>query len=92
MEKKYLILARHYSTNGTCCWWRANKAGYTDDVNQAGRYTEEEARRIETNQAGRGGRIDIAVPEDAIKPELIVHVIRDEHAHDVFKAFQKPEK
>ena len=33
-------------------WWRANSCGYTTSIRQAGRYPEEEAKRIVFNANG----------------------------------------
>lgn len=45
------------------CWWRAQECGYTDDVREAGRYTDAEALAVvarmnyapTTGAAGRDG-------------------------------------
>ena len=40
----------YYIQNGyvgnAICWWRAKGKGYTSDFNEAGRYSEEEAKKI----------------------------------------------
>lgn len=39
----------YYIQNGyvgnAICWWRPNGGGYTTDINDAGRYSEEDAKR-----------------------------------------------
>lgn len=41
---KYLILSIKWSPSrsGYAVWWRAKNNGYTEDINQAGRYTQEQ--------------------------------------------------
>jgi hypothetical protein len=41
-KKDTLIYSRKHS-DGDAYWWRPNGSGYTSDLNQAGRYTAEEA-------------------------------------------------
>lgn len=38
----YLIFSKRH-TQGIAMWWRANAAGYTNNLDEAGRYTKEEA-------------------------------------------------
>lgn len=61
MEKTYLILCRK-QTHGTAIWWRPKAAGYTNDVKEAGRYTQAEAIHWEHIHQGAA----LAVPEDAL--------------------------
>lgn len=42
---KYVIYSRKH-TRGIVTWWRPNRAGYTQDLRQAGRYTLKQALKI----------------------------------------------
>jgi hypothetical protein len=53
---EWLILCHEHGDGAVCLWWRPNGAGYTTRLDEAGRYTEAEARSIE---AGR--QTDVAV-------------------------------
>lgn len=54
----YLILEKKRSQDGIACWWRAESAGYTTDLAQAGRYEEAEAKRIAEDSRGQSFAID----------------------------------
>ncbi|MCU7542970.1 hypothetical protein [Riemerella anatipestifer] len=41
--KKYYIRRQGYVGNALI-WWKANSNGYTVDIREAGKYTEEEAK------------------------------------------------
>jgi hypothetical protein len=43
MSKEYYIYSFHSSPD-LMLWWRANNAGYTTRLDDAGRYTEEQVR------------------------------------------------
>lgn len=45
MAELYYIRTQGYSGN-SFIWWGKNGAGYTPDLNHAGRYTKEEAEAI----------------------------------------------
>lgn len=74
-HRMYLIWCRFGSVptgddrppNEHVLWWKPSRAGYTRDVNEAGRYTEEEARSIERIRG-----LDTAVPEDDIGVKIKV--------------------
>lgn len=55
---KYLIFSKKH-TRGIAMWWRPNAAGYTDNLDAAGRYSKEEA---ESYCAGSHGE-DVPIPE-----------------------------
>jgi hypothetical protein len=60
----YIQDTRNYV--GNCMlFWRKNHSGYTPNINEAGLYTEEQARRICRNRS-----TDIAWKEDYIRAHL----------------------
>ena len=88
---KYLILSmKHTPSDGTAQWENSGRWGYTDDVNKAGRFEEEEARHIVADSRGRS----VAVPEDALQRfvtrttieltdgdnETVIECIKEEHS------------
>jgi len=40
----YIIVSFKHGSNGNLCFWRPNNCGYTTDLQQAGRYTEEQVK------------------------------------------------
>jgi hypothetical protein len=42
----YIRSIEHEYPKGIACWWRPNSRGYTNDLHQAGLYTETEAKEI----------------------------------------------
>lgn len=54
----YLLFSKP-QTNGIAMWWRPNAAGYTNDLNAAGRYSKEDA---ESHCCGAQGFV-VAVEE-----------------------------
>lgn len=46
-ERKYLIIAlRYWNSHNDVLFWGKDESGYSTDLNKAGLYTKEEARRI----------------------------------------------
>ena len=58
----WLIYSARRSDSGIAMFWRPNSAGYTPDINEAGRYSEDFAKRMQTLSHGE----DAAVPESLI--------------------------
>lgn len=46
MEEKYLIESMEHTIGNNVAWWKPYHLGYTQNVNEAGRYSESEAREI----------------------------------------------
>lgn len=65
----YLILCEE-RPDGMCLWWRPRRRGYTTDIQQAGRYSKEEAHSI---YQIRG--TDFPVPEGALGTQLMVRAV-----------------
>lgn len=72
----YLIQYQQFNGDSVI-WWRPNSSGYTIRIDEAGRYPEAEARRIE---AIRG--LDKAVPVEVAEAAASRHVVAD----DLYKA------
>ncbi|GIK44750.1 MAG: hypothetical protein K8L99_32835 [Anaerolineae bacterium] len=68
----YLIFSKRH-TNGVAMWWRPNASGYTNDVNEAGRYSKIE---VESYCAGTQGD-NIPVDELLVYRDLKVRRIVD---------------
>ncbi len=99
MKDPYLILnVRDSHNNEQLVWWRENRSGYTTDVNQAGRYSKEDAEGIsyrEGDDMYSRGRHDIAVPLSAISSLEISHVISTARRFELvekYPARNKPRK
>lgn len=67
---KFFIQSRRHAWSGDdAVWWRPKSAGYTRDVDQAGEYTEEEAR----------ARVDGCHGEDRMVPVEVARGIAVRH-------------
>jgi len=61
--KEYLIMSKKWTKgDGIVAWWRPNGAGYTNDLQQAGRYDEAEAKSISETSHGD----NVAVPMEMV--------------------------
>lgn len=58
MTQHYLIFNRERSTYAAM-FWRPNRCGYTERIEDAGRYSEDEARQIVENGRGK----NLMIPE-----------------------------
>lgn len=56
-EEKYVIWSHEHNR-----WWRPNRQGYTQNLDEAGRYTKEEASDITLDVLPPG--TEIGLPED----------------------------
>jgi hypothetical protein len=66
VDQPYLIRSYEHELPGSgVCWWRPNSLGYTNDIEQAGLYTEKEAREIERRANAHGSVNEKAVPVGA---------------------------
>jgi hypothetical protein len=56
-------------------WWRANEAGYTSDIGEAGQYSEDDARRIcaksDSTSAYRIEDMDASGPKPGVKAAML---------------------
>ena len=44
VEKKYIVISLKHGHQGLLCFWRPNSRGYTNNLNEAGRYSEDEIK------------------------------------------------
>lgn len=58
---KYLILSKERSAL-TAIWWKPAERGYTQFIEEAGRYSEDEARRIVADSRGQ----ELMIPEAGV--------------------------
>ena len=64
--------------NGDCViFWGPDESGYTTDLDQAGRYTEEEAKRIEKRR-GKERAVPLKVAEAAVRRHVTAGRLRAE--------------
>lgn len=64
----HLILSVKWSRNSELLvWYRPNSIGYTESVDEAGRYTEAEAKRVEGQCSGNTLAVPVAVAESLAK-------------------------
>lgn len=67
---EYYILDTRTIVGNCAMFWRGNSAGYTTDLKDAGRYSEEFAER-------RSRPTDIGLPCDEVDKLAVLHVRRD---------------
>lgn len=73
MSKMYYIQDTRNFVGNSVLWWRANRAGYTTELDEAGEYTEAEARETE---AASGG-VHRAIPRDIARAAASTQVRGD---------------
>lgn len=70
-EQYYIVCKRHmHRTEGAVLFWGPNNAGYRYDINSAGLYTEEEAKKFDGNH-----HHDMPVPQklvDELSEEKVI--------------------
>ncbi len=79
-EQQYYIISYQYSrnNNGHICFWRPNNAGYTNDLLQAGKYSESEVKAC-MNYYHQGDNA-VAVPVEEIERDFkIRHHVEIDH-------------
>lgn len=65
----YLLLSRKWSRGSVLSWWGPNRAGYVWAIEDAGRYSEEEAKRTELDSWGDAVAVKF---DDAMKASRMV--------------------
>ncbi len=74
---EFLILSRKWTRPGepTITWWRPKSAGYTGLLDDAGRYTKEEAHAICVNSHGEHVAVPVGVAERFAKKVVLTHCL-----------------
>ena len=73
MKEFYIITTAHKAIwpGGVLLFWGANKSGYSTFLEQAGRYSEEEARKIAKPRDSGFPPVDFMVPCEEIEAQAI---------------------
>jgi len=81
---QFLILYRGQNGAGEALWWRPKRSGYTNDVAEAGRYTQEEADSIASTR-GDDFPVSLADIDTVLKVRQVVSV---EDNHEALKHYK----
>lgn len=73
MSRLFVVVDLTHPSGNCGLFWRVNSCGYTCNLAEAGRYSEEEARAIE-----HGSEKSRAVPLDEVEPLAVRHVRHDD--------------
>jgi hypothetical protein len=74
MEQQYYIITTAHEAiwpGGVLLFWAANECGYSTFLEQAGRYSEEQAKKICKSRDSVIGQEDFMVPCEAVEAEAI---------------------
>ena len=71
VSRRYIIVSFKHGQNGNLCFWRPNDAGYTNDFQQAGRYTEEQVR---ANMSYYHNGDNVAIEEEKLLSDFKMRV------------------
>ena len=87
MKQYYLMSLKHTSNNDfPIYWWGPNERGYTDDLNKAGLYSEEQ---VQANPAQfNNGTDTIAIPVGEVTQKVKLIIERGEHMHSLAEKFK----
>jgi hypothetical protein len=78
--KKYYLRNDGYQGNALI-WWRPGSCGYTADLNQAGKYSEEQAKIM---MRGSGGKVNAYLCEDIDGMKNGLHlIVHADYIHNV---------
>lgn len=69
MAKLYYIQDTRDTVGNCASWWRPNSCGYTTQIEEAGLYSEEEAKKITSHRS-----TDIAWPKEVVEHCAVRHV------------------
>ncbi len=54
MSQRYYLLSIKYSNDSTVTWWGPNDSGYTNDIERAGIYSEEQIQKRSIYYSNKG--------------------------------------
>ena len=75
----FYLWSRKHSKEDVCLWWRPESCGYTTHLDQAGVYTEAQAKSIEAES----GRDVLAVPASVARGEAFSVVSCDRLSNEL---------
>lgn len=84
---EFLILSKDRSQD-IAMWWRPNSAGYTTDIDSAGRYSAEESARIVRAGPDKDMRVPVSAIDRVVTTRRIVD-IGDANNHSELMAFDE---
>lgn len=82
-EQLYYIVSIKHTRGEKVCFWRPNNAGYTEIINDAGKYTEEQVKSSQNYYNNFDS--SIAVPCEVVTSKILPYVPNEMNIMSIFK-------